>query len=299
MSPENLQKSIILTGPPCVGKSLIGSHLSEKLNIPLFGIDDMLLMINEELSSNIGPSPKLQKRFISDLKQQILRSPENSELLTSPKYREAEEHLITSLVDLYNGYYSTFGDLKSFYPPVKQNIQTISSAHTMDYIIASLIHVSNQMIEIILNQLDYPVIIDTPGCYGWQFVKHLEFDTKIKLSRDLKMNVVNTQDKMNNTINSMQSVLIVPGQDYGTRLSSSAIVDKFLVENIDNYADTNLVISANELFYPSSTNYLRQRKLADAREYLEKQKLKNKAEITNICEQIISGLTDLQTYKTL
>ena len=299
MSPENLQKSIILTGPPCVGKSLIGSHLSKKLNMPIFSIDDMLLLINEEISANIGPTPKLQKRFIKDLKQQILESPEDRELLSHPDYMETEENLLKTLVDLYNGYLDAFGDLKCFHPPVKQNLQTISSANTMDYIIASLTHVSNQMIQTIVSKLDQPVIIDTPGCYGWQFVKHLELDTKIKLARDLNMRPSETERKMNNTIESMQSVLIVPGPDYETRMSDKAIVDKFLVEHVDDYIDTDMVISANELFYPTTTQYLRQRKLADAREYLEKQKLKNNAEIENICDQIIDGLNDLQSSMTL
>ena len=299
MSPDNLQKSIILTGPPCVGKSLIGAHLSEKLNMPLFGIDDMLLMINEEMQANIGPTEKLQKRFIKDLKQQILKSPEDRELLSHPDYVETEEQLIKSFVDLYNGYLKTFGDLSIFRKAVKQNIQTISSANTMDYIIASLNHVSNQMIEIILNKLDQPVIIDAPGSYGWQFGKHLEMDTKIKLARNLNMRPSKTEKQMNDIITSMQSVLIVPGPDYETRMSNKSVTDKFLVDHVDEYIDTDLVISANELFYPSKTDYLRQRKLADAREYLEKQRLKNKAEITNICEQIINGLNDLQSSMSL
>ena len=299
MSPENLQKSIILTGPPCVGKSLIGAHLSKKLDMPIFSIDDMLLLINEEISAGIGPTPKQQKRFIKDLKQQILESPEDRELLSHPDYVETEEQLLKNFVDLYNGYRETFGDLKCFYTAVKQNLQTLSSAQTMDYIIASLAHVSNQMIEIIISKLDQPVIIDAPGCYGWQFVKHLELDTKIKLARNLNMRPTEAEKQMNSTIASMQSVLIVPGPDYETRTTDKAVTDNFLVEHVDDYIDTDLVISANELFYPTKTKYLRQRKLADAREYLEKEKLKNKAEITNICEQIIDRLNDLQSCKTL
>ena len=299
MSPENLKKSIILTGPPGVGKSLIGSHLSKNLNMPVFNIDDMLLMIREEFLGNIGPTPKLQKRFLKDLKQQILESPADRELLSHPDYVETEEHLLKSLVDLYNSYRETFGDLDCFYPAVKQNLQTISSAQSMDYIIASLAHVSNQMIEVIINKLDQPIIIDTPGCYGWQFVKHLEFDTKVKLNRSLDMNPLKAEKQMNDTIASMQSVLIVPGPDYKTRTSDKAVTDNFLVEHVDEYIDTDLVISANELFYPSKTDYLRQRKLADAREYLEKQKLKNKSEINSICEQIVDGLNDLQSSITL
>ena len=113
------------------------------------------------------------------------------------------------------------------------------------------------------------------------------------------MRPTEAEKQMNSTIASMQSVLIVPGPDYETRTTDKAVTDNFLVEHVDDYIDTDLVISANELFYPTKTKYLRQRKLADAREYLEKEKLKNKAEITNICEQIIDRLNDLQSCKTL
>ena len=302
MSPENLQKSIILTGPPCVGKSLIASHLGEKLNMPVFNIDDMLLMLVEEREHKIGPSKSAQRAFIQDLREQILEFPHSRKLLTDPQYIGTQEKLLQNLVDIYNNMRAQFGDLKCFYKAVDKHINTLDLEYVnVDYLIASLAEVSNMMIEIILSKLDQPVIIDAPGCYGWQFVKHLSLDTKILLQRNLNMRPTQTEKQMNDTVASMQSILLLPGPDIITRIPENGELDaeKMIHSSLDDFMDTDLVMPANELFYPSSTDYLRQRKLADAREYLEKEKLKNKAEITNICEQIISGLNDLQAYKTL
>lgn len=302
MSPENLQKSIILTGPPCVGKSLIATHLGEKLNMPVFNIDDMLLMLVEERDNQISPSRSAQRAFLQDLRLQILKDPEFKELLINPKYVGVEEKLFQNLVDIYNNMRAQFGDLKCFYKAIDKHISTLRlDKPTADYLIASLAEVSNMMIEVILSKLDQPIIIDVPGCYGWQFVKHLSPNTKMLLPGNLNMRPTQTEKQMNNIIASMQSVLLLPGSDIDTRMPKNGAVgaDKIIHSHLDDFIDTDIVIPANELFYPSSTDYLRQRKLADAREYLEKEKLKNKAEITNICEQIISGLNDLKSYKTL
>ena len=186
MSPENLQKSIILTGPPGVGKSLIGSHLSKKLDMPVFNIDDMLLMIVEERCNRINTSKSSQRAFVKDLREQILEDPEFRELLINPEYIGTQEKLLQNLVDIYNNMCAQFGDLKCFYKAIDKHINTLSLRNpTADYLIASLAEVSNMMIEAILSKLDQPVIIDAPGCYGWQFMNHLSLDTKILLQRNL------------------------------------------------------------------------------------------------------------------
>ena len=200
MEQHNLEKSIILLGPSCVGKTLISDQLSKTTNYPVISIDDLLLLIGEEMDGCIGPSNKQQKWFVDDLNRQIITSPEHKEMLINPKYAKIQKELIQQLVDFYNSYRNLLGDLKIFYPIIEQNRQTISSVNTPDYVITSLNNVTNQMLQIIFDKINQPVIIDPPGCYGWQFLKHLQTDTKIKLISNLKLRPSKTEKTMTDFI---------------------------------------------------------------------------------------------------
>ena len=93
----------------------------------------------------------------------------------------------------------------------------------------------------------------------------------------------------------MQSVLLLPGEDYNARNAAQGIqANNMIIQHLTDYVDTSLMISTNQLFYDADNKYLKQRKILDAREYLAKQKLKNNAEIANICDQIIDGLSELR-----
>ena len=124
-----------------------------------------------------------------------------------------------------------FGDLKCFYKAIDKNINTLSLRNKppVDYMIASLAEVSNIMIDVLLSKFDEPIIIDAPGCYGWQFVKHLSLDTKILLQRNLNMRPTQTEKQMNNTIASMQSILLLPELDFDTR---APITDELSADKI-------------------------------------------------------------------
>lgn len=300
MKQENLEKSITLLGPPCVGKTLIGDNLSQKLNMPVISIDDLILLIGEEMDGTIDTSAKQQRWFANNLKQQILLTPEFKETLINPKYEKVELKLIQSLIDMYNYYHSLLGDFKPFYSIIEQHRSTLSSANSTDYAIASFNHITNQILKVIFEKLDQPLIIDAPGAYGWQFVQHLEDDTKTKLELYLNLIASNTQADMNAIINSTQSVLLLPGQDYHTRSSNNKDrLSELILNNLDNFIETDLSLPTNELFYPSNSNYLKQRRWLDAREFLVKDKLKNRAEIANMCDEIYQGLNDLKQSQIL
>lgn len=291
MNQDNLQKSIILLGPSSVGKTLISDVLSAKTNMPVVSVDDLILLVGEEMDGCLDTSIKQQKWFVKDIARQIMSSPEHKETLTNPKYIETQTQLIKKLIDLYNFYHNILGDLKPFYSIIEQNRQTLSRANTDDYLITSLNDVSNKIIKLILQKVDQPIIIDCPGSYGWQFLQHLETDTKTKLMLDLKLRPTQTQKEMNNIITSMQSVLLLPGVDYENRNAAYDVSSNNLIlQHLDSFIDTNFAISCNGLFYSTESKYFKQRKWLDAREYIEKQKQLNKSEINNICDQIIQGL---------
>ncbi len=294
MTQQNINKSIILLGPSCVGKTLISETLSTKLNLPVISIDDLLMLVGEEMDGCLNTTPKQQRWFINDLTRQILMAPEYKETLINPKYVETQKKLMQQLVDFYNFYHEILGDLKPFYPIIEQNRQTISSANTDDYLITSLNDVSTKIINLILQKVDQPIIIDSPGSYGWQFLSHLETDTKTKLMLSLKLRPTQAQKEMNNIISSLQSVLLMPGEDYNKRNSAVDVSSNNLIlKHLDDYIDADIMISCNGLFFSTDSPYFKQRKWLDAREILVKEQLKNKAEISNICDQIIYGLQDL------
>ena len=300
MEQQNLEKSIILLGPSCVGKTLISEQLAKTLGYPVISVDDLILLVGEEMDGCIGPSRKQQKWFLDDLRRQMLISPEFKEMLINPKYVNTQEKLIQQLVDFYNFYRNILGDLKPFYSIIEQNRQSLSSTNTSDYMIASLNNVTNQILQLVFEKVDQPLIIDPPGSYGWQFLKHLESDTKVKLGLNLKLRPTQTQKYMNDIISSVKSVTLLPGQDYESRNSvNDSSANQLINTHLDDFIETDVEISCNSLFYPTDSKYLKQRKLLDAREYLTKQQLKDNGEISNICDQILTLLNDLNQTNNL
>ena len=65
MKKGDIANSIFLTGPTCVGKSLVSGELSKKLNMEVVSIDDLIMFVQYEQYGWLGSSVKKQNEFIN------------------------------------------------------------------------------------------------------------------------------------------------------------------------------------------------------------------------------------------
>ena len=139
--------------------------------------------------------------------------------------------------------------------------------------------------------------------FGWKLnynsvVSKYENFLKVKKIDVSMSQILKKQEKM---FKNSQVVLLEPGQDYSLR---NAVKDwhgnKILLKNLHDYYDfAKISITTNEIFNHPNNKYFQQRTCFDAKEYEVKEKLKNKGNIANICDEIISMLNDLQQAKDL
>ena len=61
---KNIKNSIVLIGPSGVGKSLIADSLSQKTNLPILDIDDLINFIESDLMGGLLRDEEIQKDFI-------------------------------------------------------------------------------------------------------------------------------------------------------------------------------------------------------------------------------------------
>ena len=105
---------------------------------------------------------------------------------------------------------------------------------------------------------------------------------------------------MNETLSKSQTVLLLPGLDYEFRNAFKEVnANNLILQHLDNYYCADVEISTNGLFNSPDNNYLKQRTWLDAREFLTKEQLKNRGEISNICDQILISLEQLSTGHNL
>lgn len=271
---ENISNSIVLIGPSGVGKSLIATTLSQKTNMPLLDIDDLICFIQMDMFGSLSPNAKHQRQYI---KEQIkdLKSLERETPL-SPEETKREEQLVYEFVDLYNYYHKLVGGFDQFYSDYYD--YTNSKAYTKHEQIYSTNKFAYQIINKVFNTTNTPLVISPPACFGWNsnnpFHHNLQF----------------LQTKIGTFLESTQTVLLSPGEDFHLRTISdpSSINDKLLLKYQQNYyKNADLEISTNGLFNEPENDFLKQRSWLNVRETMTKENLKNTAEINNICDQII------------
>ena len=297
MTDEQLQKSIILLGPSCVGKSLLAGELSTRLNIPKINIDDLIAIIELEQNGYLDATAEKQKKYVENTINEILNYPDLRETLIDEKYVETEKRLITNIVDLYNYYHDMLGDFKPFYDIITKHDHVLNHVKYCNESICYLNHVTNELLSIILSIVNQPVIIDPPASFGWQATNSLDFATKLRLKRSiLHLDAEKCEVIMNDILSKSQTVLLVPGLDYKFRNAFKEInANNLILEHLDNYYCANIEISTNGLFNSPDNKYLKQRTWLDAREVLVKEQLKNNSEISNICDQVLISLEELHT----
>ena len=65
------------------------------------------------------------------------------------------------------------------------------------------------------------------------------------------------------------------------------------------YISADIVISVNGIFNNPTDPSLKNRSWFDAKSYIDREKIKNKGEISNFCDQILVYLEDLSQSKSI
>lgn len=299
MDKYNLEKSITLIGPSCVGKSLIAKQLSSKLNMPVIGVDDLFDFIELEMSGYIDATPHKQQAYIDFCMQDIEHNEELKALLKTPKDIEDQKRIVTNLVNTYKGYKDLIGDLSPLYKIMSQYNDCSNLFKNPNECICALNLATNEVLNYVFTKVNQPIIIDPPASYGWQADKNINFLSQLWLMRlPLQIEIMFVKKDMEKILNSTQTVLLLPGQDYADHNAFQQVVaNNAILQDLDNYYTTDLAITTNGLFYDAKTRedtqYMKQRTYFNLAEARVKDKLKNNSEVANISDEIVTSLQDL------
>lgn len=278
---KNIANSIILIGPCGVGKSLIASQLSEKTNISLLDIDDLMFFIEADMTEELSNDKDKQKIYIEEEIKKLSKLNRNNPL--SKAELEKEKELVYEFVDTYNYYYNLLGGFEQFYHIIYEYYKSIHVFSTMNSRISKINNATLKLIDKIFESTNKNFIISPPASFGWNSKNILNVNTQI------------LQKKICEFLESTQTVLLQPGYDYKLRIpkdKTSAYYKHFFKKSGFYYENANLEISTNGLFYEPSNDFLKRKTWLDAREAIIKERLKNNSEINNICDQIIDGLNN-------
>lgn len=271
---DNLTRSIVLIGPFGVGKSLLADTLATKAHLPVVDIDELITMLELDVRQALTPDPAQQKAFIA-------RTLESGKLIPkNPAEFAKQAALVQEFVARYNDYQRRFGDFQKFHDALNQYQDAFYQGYLDDR--ARLYQrnkITYQILEQIFTTAETPFIISAPGPFGWH-----ETPAGESLEKTL-------QDKISNLLGLTRNVLLVPGQDYARRNPEPGGINALILAHPEYYnAQADLIVSTNGLFNQPDTRCLKRRLRFDAAERIAKEKLQNRSEINNICDQILTHL---------
>lgn len=303
MRKKNLEKSFTLIGPSSVGKSLLSSELSLRTGYSIICIDDLLDLIELEMNGSISPKKnqqkKLEKRIIHELKQ----DPETADYFCNKQCSAQTISMVHAFIDEYNYYINLFGSLEQFYPIVQNYIKILDIYdEPIDYL-NLLTLTTAKLLEKAFNLIDTPLIIDSPAGFGWD-TDQMHFTPELTEElecQNINMNFDHYKKFIRKLLRSSNSILLVPGRDYKLRNAARKnSFNKIILQNMDNYYNSaDLAISVNGIFNNPTDPSLKNRSWFNPKSHLDREKLKNKGEISNICDQILQYIDELTQSKSI
>ena len=127
-----------------------------------------------------------------------------------------------------------------------------------------------------------------PCNFGWFFNENHRFG----------LNFAELNNRMSKILNDIGfSILLEPGEDFAERASATSSYYEFLFNNRQNYEKSDLIISTNQLFFNPSEQLIKSRDDFGAKAHIEREKLLNKAELNNICDQIIEMSQNIKQFQ--
>lgn len=298
MKMENLKNSITLIGPSSVGKSFLSAELGNKLKMPYICIDDLISMIRSEKCGDIAPTETKKKQFINRCIEDIRNEHELSKLMKDKRYAQKEIQLIHDFIALYDYFLNLFGSLKPFYESIEKYDIMVGFARTNQDYINSLAIASAELLDKIFEIIDEPVIIDPPAPIGWnnEQISVSFFVEKQLQVKNFKVDVEKCKKIINKTLTNSSTVFLNPGIDYKQRNAAKYdMANNLILSDLKAYYEhAQIEVSVNGMFNEPKNYYLKRRSWFDAKEMAIKEKLKNKGEISNICNQIINAISGLK-----
>jgi len=296
MKQENLKQCITLIGPSSVGKSLLTPTLAKKLNMPYLAIDDLLVMIDYDMADFISPDPKKQKQFFKDVLKDLEEDREIAKQLKDPTLRPYVEAEVKNFIKEYNKIIKLLGNLQPYYKIASKYYDMADVTTDPKEGFQNLALISAELLEKVLNNIDQPIIISSPAPFGW---KVDELDIPYRARKYLKkhnksIDVERCRKVSKRILKDTTTVYLQPGLDYADRNGARRHKgNKMILQDLSAYEDVaKITVGVNGMFYDPKNQALRKREWFNARANLIHEKLKNKPEVKNICEQII----DLRNY---
>lgn len=298
MNLETYKKCIVLIGPACVGKSLIADALSEKTGYKRVCLDDIYQMASDEYEFKLDPNSsneKYKKKKIKELHKN--RGYKNN--LLDQDHIEEETRLVEDYLNEYKKYCEMFGKLSDF--------EQIIANGFWGYVGNDMegIYVRNEIalktLETIVDKINEPLIIDVPAWFGWQMSDEDIKNNKTFKAKKMQKDVINLQNEMQNALKLTNSVFLYPGLDYHARNAMySDKLNNIILNSLKNYYDcSNIVMDISGLFNDIYDECFSSRVWFDAHESLEKEKRKNKGNIANICDEILSKVEDIEEIENI
>ncbi len=290
MKNTGAQNNICLIGPASVGKSFISSRLSVKTGMPAISIDDIISFAENELYNKLS----LDETELKNFKLKSLMFAGYNEL--SPEMKQKQESLLDEYLEKYKLYTNLFDGLYHFYEPILEYNQIGSNLlnPSTEFVVLFTQRLHLKLLEIALEHLDKPVIIDTPAPLGFKPTKNNNND--FITADGYSISISNIRNKFESVLsNCGTKVFLTPGIDYSQRNAADNNYNKFLLDDLDNYFQgADIVISVNGMFTNPKESALKSRVWLDAESNSKTRNITNEAEIANICDTILEYINELE-----
>lgn len=283
---NNLEHSIVLMGPCGVGKSLIGSNLSKRLNTPLLDFNDLLACIVLDIKGKLSPDVKTQKKYYKK-EFSIIKSLENTSNFSNEELQQIKKLALKHIKD-YNYYYNLLGSFEQFHDDFLQYyVSDYKKQRGVEHI-KNLNELTLKILKKIYQKTDTPLIISAPASLGWNSANPTLVNMKI------------LQTRVSNFLKHTNNVLLQTGIDYKRikKTQFNSINDRILIKYPEKYyKDVDLEISTNGLYNLEKNEVINKYGYQSIKDSLREEKIKNQGEIKNITDQIIMNLNDLHKMK--
>lgn len=290
MKNMEIKNHITLTGPASVGKSFIASELSKKTGLPVVSLDELVMMIREEMNGELSLSNEISlKKF----KMRYLMYAGYNELSSSMQ-KELEKS-IDAYVEKYKFYCETLGGLEKFYKILQEYDSVCAEIKkpSTEFAVAFTQRLNLKLMESILKNIKFPVILDTPAPAGIE-PKFKNDDGKYIDFIESEGFVIPTKELQGKFFEIMEQagtiVFLQPGGDYKHRCGANDEFNELLLKHLENYeSKAHKIIVVDNLFENPNDPALKSRQRFDVHSFEKIDAIKNHESITLVCEAIVTA----------